>query len=127
MAADQGPVFRAAVKKILARVNIEIVKRSDQAKGFVVLPKKRWVVGKNLRMARTMQTIGKGLGKSQSKGARLPAPRVNKAHVEKAMQSRVISPDKLLQGGGRLCRIGYSRRIFVTVQRFNGTLSVCVI
>ena len=39
----QGPVFRAAVKRILARVNVEIVKRSDQAKGFVVLPK-RWVV-----------------------------------------------------------------------------------
>lgn len=39
----QGPVFRAAVKKILAQVNIEIVKRSDHAKGFVVLPR-RWVV-----------------------------------------------------------------------------------
>ena len=39
----QGPVFRRAVRKIMARVNVEIVKRSDQAKGFVVLPK-RWVV-----------------------------------------------------------------------------------
>ena len=39
----QGPVFRRAVKKILTRVNVEIVKRPDQAKGFVVLPK-RWVV-----------------------------------------------------------------------------------
>lgn len=39
----QGAVFSAAVKKILAQVNIEIVKRSDQAKGFVILPK-RWVV-----------------------------------------------------------------------------------
>jgi transposase len=39
----QGPVFSAAVKKILAQVNIEIVKRSDYAKGFVVLPR-RWVV-----------------------------------------------------------------------------------
>jgi transposase len=39
----QGPVFRRALKKILACVNIEIVKRSDQAEGFVVLPK-RWVV-----------------------------------------------------------------------------------
>lgn len=39
----QGPVFRDAVAKILAHVNVEIVKRSDQAKGFVVLPK-RWVV-----------------------------------------------------------------------------------
>jgi transposase len=39
----QGPEFRRALKKILARANIEIVKRSDQAKGFVVLPK-RWIV-----------------------------------------------------------------------------------
>jgi transposase len=39
----QGPVFRATVKKILAKVNVEIVKRSDHAKGFVVLPR-RWVV-----------------------------------------------------------------------------------
>jgi hypothetical protein len=31
----QGPEFRRALKKILARVNIEIVKRSDQAKGCV--------------------------------------------------------------------------------------------
>lgn len=39
----QGPVFRAAAKKILVQVNIEIIKRSDHAKGFVVLPR-RWVV-----------------------------------------------------------------------------------
>ena len=39
----QGPLFRAAVKKIMARLNVEIVKRSDAAKGFVVLPR-RWVV-----------------------------------------------------------------------------------
>jgi len=39
----QGPVFQTAVKAAMATVNVEIVKRSDQAKGFVVLPK-RWVV-----------------------------------------------------------------------------------
>jgi transposase len=39
----QGPKFRDALKKIMAQVNIEIVKRSDQAKTFVVLPR-RWVV-----------------------------------------------------------------------------------
>src|SRR6202162_646341 len=39
----QGPVFRRAVTKIMTQVNVEIVKRSDHAKGFVVLPK-RWVV-----------------------------------------------------------------------------------
>ena len=39
----QGPEFHRALKKILARVNVEIVKRSDQARRFVVLPK-RWIV-----------------------------------------------------------------------------------
>src|ERR1700680_2294062 len=39
----QGPVFQNAVKAATATVNVEIVKRSDQAKGFAVLPK-RWVV-----------------------------------------------------------------------------------
>ena len=38
-----GPLFRAAVKKIMARLNVAIVKRSDAAKGLVVLPR-RWVV-----------------------------------------------------------------------------------
>jgi transposase len=39
----QGPKFRGALKKIMARVNVEIVKRSDQARAFVVLPR-RWIV-----------------------------------------------------------------------------------
>ena len=68
----QGPVFRDAVTKILARVNVEIVKRSDQAKGFVVLPK-RWVVertfawlGRCRRLAKDWENLctpqrGKGI------------------------------------------------------------------
>jgi len=36
----QGPRLRGAVKKILAQVNLEIVKRSHHAKGFVVLPRR---------------------------------------------------------------------------------------
>jgi len=43
----QGPEFQAAVKKALAGVNVEIVKRSDRAKGFLVLPK-RWIVERTL-------------------------------------------------------------------------------
>jgi transposase len=39
----QGPDFQAAMKRLLSRVNLEIVKRSDRVKGFVVLPK-RWLV-----------------------------------------------------------------------------------
>jgi len=39
----QGPEFKRALKRTLARVSIEIVKRCHQAKAFVVLPK-RWIV-----------------------------------------------------------------------------------
>src|SRR6516165_10536057 len=39
----QGAGFQNALRTILKRVNIEIVKRSDQAHRFVVLPK-RWLV-----------------------------------------------------------------------------------
>lgn len=39
----QGARFQTALRTILKRVNIEIVKRSDQARRFVVLPK-RWIV-----------------------------------------------------------------------------------
>jgi hypothetical protein len=34
----QGPEFRKAIGKIMAQVDVEIVKRSDKAKGFIVLP-----------------------------------------------------------------------------------------
>jgi len=39
----QGPQFEQAVTKIPPELQVEIVKRSDQAKGFEILPK-RWVV-----------------------------------------------------------------------------------
>ena len=43
----RGPQFQAAIGRALARVTVEIVKRSDQAKAFVVLPK-RWIVERTL-------------------------------------------------------------------------------
>ena len=39
----QGAQFQHTLGAILKRVNVEIVKRSDQAQRFVVLPK-RWIV-----------------------------------------------------------------------------------
>jgi transposase len=39
----QGPNFQEGLRRVLKRANLEIVKRSDQARGFVVLPK-RWIV-----------------------------------------------------------------------------------
>jgi transposase len=43
----QGPQFQAGIKEVLAQVNVEIVKRSDAAKKFVVLPK-RWIVERTI-------------------------------------------------------------------------------
>ena len=39
----QGPEFQKRLKRAIAQLNVAIVKRSDHAKGFVVLPK-RWIV-----------------------------------------------------------------------------------
>jgi len=43
----QGPKFRKVAKKARRDLSIEIVKRSDQAKGFEVLPQ-RWIVERTL-------------------------------------------------------------------------------
>jgi len=55
-----------------------------------------------------VQTARQGLGKSQSQGARVSASRLHQAHVEKAMQSRMIFPDRLLGADMR-------RREFITL------------
>jgi transposase len=43
----RGPRFQQAVKKILRKLRVEIVKRSDAVKGFAVLAK-RWVVERTI-------------------------------------------------------------------------------
>jgi putative transposase len=45
--ADEGPIFHRALAKILPYLETAIVKRSDQIKGFVVLPK-RWIVERTI-------------------------------------------------------------------------------
>ena len=54
----QGPKFKAAVKRIRARLEVEIVKRSDQAKAFVVLPK-RWICERTLAWLGRCRRLGK--------------------------------------------------------------------
>ena len=43
----RGPRFQQAVKKILRKIRVQIVKRSDAVQGFAVLPK-RWVVERTI-------------------------------------------------------------------------------
>ena len=53
MGAIKGRKFEQAVAKILPELQVEIVKRSDQAKGFKILPRNDgWST--NLRLAWTL-------------------------------------------------------------------------
>ncbi len=56
--ADQGPIFADALAKILSRVKIEIVKRSDQTKGFVTLPK-RWIIERTIAWLNRCRRLAK--------------------------------------------------------------------
>jgi len=56
--AYQGPIFADALGKILPRLKIEIVKRSDQAKGFVLLPK-RWIVERSIAWLNRCRRLAK--------------------------------------------------------------------
>jgi transposase len=56
--AYQGPQFKADVAKVLPQLSIEIVKRSDQAKGFAVLPR-RWVVERTLAWLNRCRRLAK--------------------------------------------------------------------
>ena len=69
--AYQGPIFGNALAKILPCLETEIVKRSDQAKGFVQLPK-RWIVERTIAW-QPMPPPRQGLGKSQPQRPRVLA------------------------------------------------------
>lgn len=43
----QGPQFQCALLRVVRHVNVKIVKRSDAAKGFIVLPR-RWIVERTI-------------------------------------------------------------------------------
>jgi transposase len=61
----QGPVFARAAAKAMPDLSVEIVKRSDTARGFEVLPK-RWVVersfgwfGRCRRLAKDFENLNR--------------------------------------------------------------------
>ena len=56
--AYQGPIFANALAKILPCLETEIIKRSDQAKGFVQLPK-RWIVERTIAWLNRCRRLAK--------------------------------------------------------------------
>ena len=54
----QGPGFHTALTKLLPQFETEIIKRSDQAKGFVVLPR-RWVVERTIAWLNRCRRLAK--------------------------------------------------------------------
>ena len=54
----QGPVFQTAVARVLRQVDVEIVKRSDRAQGFEVLPK-RWIVERTIAWLNRCRRLAK--------------------------------------------------------------------
>jgi transposase len=54
----QGREFQKALTKILPQLETEIIKRSDQAEGFVVLPR-RWVVERTIAWLNRCRRLAK--------------------------------------------------------------------
>ena len=54
----QGPAFQAGVRRVCRSVEVEIVKRSDAAKGFVLLPR-RWVVERTIAWLNRCRRLAK--------------------------------------------------------------------
>ncbi len=55
---DQGPAFQAGVRRVCRSVEVEIVKRSDTARGFVLLPK-RWLVERTIAWLNRCRRLAK--------------------------------------------------------------------
>src|SRR6516162_5483801 len=56
--AYQGPLFAKALAQVLPRLETEIVKRSDHAKGFVQLPR-RWIVERTIAWLNRCRRLAK--------------------------------------------------------------------
>jgi putative transposase len=56
--AYSGRIFDDALSQVLPQLKAEIVKRSDQAKGFVVLPK-RWIVERSIAWLNRCRRLAK--------------------------------------------------------------------
>ncbi len=82
--AYQGPIFADALAKIMPRLEIEIIKRSDQAKGFVKLPK-RWIVERSIAWLNRCRRLAKDWENLNRTALAFEAFRVDPAHAAKTL------------------------------------------
>ena len=54
----QRPLFQAALRRVMRKIEIEIVKRSDVVEGFQVLPK-RWIVERTIAWLNRCRRVAK--------------------------------------------------------------------
>jgi transposase len=54
----QGPEFQSALRRVFGQVSVEIVKRSDTATGFAVIPK-RWIVERSIAWLNRCRRLAK--------------------------------------------------------------------
>jgi transposase len=90
-AAYQGPQFAQAVAKHLPELAVEIVKRSDKAKGFEVLPM-RWVVERTLAWLNRCRRLAKDFENLTENAL---AFRLHPSYAAEALQSFIDFPDGL--------------------------------
>ena len=66
-AAYQGAAFQAKVARVSPHLEVEIVKRSEQLSGFVVLPK-RWIVERTIAWLNRCRRLAKDWENLNRKG-----------------------------------------------------------
>jgi transposase len=81
------------LQKFCPHLDIEIVKRSDQVSGFVVLTI-RWIVERTIAWLNRCERLAKDW---ENLNRKVLAPRLNPPHAQKTLQSGLNSPDGLLE------------------------------
>ena len=85
--ADGGyqiPQFATALERFLPSLDVEIVKRSDAAIGFKIIPK-RWIVERTIAWLNRCRRLAKDWENLNRKGAGILAPRFNSSHAQETL------------------------------------------